>query len=70
MVQTSTVFELGDQKVAELVISIGDSSGRIECVLQDGQVIDYTITFEGSKELREKIEKEAIKEMNKLAKTV
>ncbi|WLR42546.1 hypothetical protein LC087_17950 [Bacillus carboniphilus] len=69
MVETSSIFELGEQRVAELVIYINIASDRV-CFLPYGQLVNKTITYTGYKEIREQIQKEATVEMSRRSVTV
>ncbi|KEZ47815.1 hypothetical protein [Metabacillus indicus] len=57
-----SVYVLDDKTVAVFSVVIGDSKVKMECLLSEQGILDYTLEFSGPIEKREELTKMALQE--------
>lgn len=57
-----SVYVLDDKTVAVFSVVIGDSKVKMECLLSEQGILDYTLEFSGPIEKREELTKMALRE--------
>ncbi|WLR41261.1 hypothetical protein LC087_09955 [Bacillus carboniphilus] len=68
VVDDPTFYVLDDQLVAQFEVRFMEGVARVECLLQNEQIVDYTIEYNGPVYLKQATIERSVSEMEKIVK--